>query len=133
MILLKRLCKIKYGLEGSISNVDLSLCQPSNQLIFSFVTFWFFWNQDVFVGCSEINVSVMLGESVPRLTLCIQVDQMMGLNFQVNLGTCETLLSPYFHNTTVATVFNKYMIGKKMALSFIHKDIFMVLSVLTRK
>ena len=37
----KRLCKIKYGLEGSISNVDLGLIQPSNQLMFSFVAFWF--------------------------------------------------------------------------------------------
>ena len=87
----------------------------------------------MFVGCSEINVNVMLGESVPRLTLCLQVDQMMGLNFQVNLGTGETLLSPYFHSTTVAIVLNNYMIGKKMALSLIHEDILMVLSVLTRK
>ena len=27
--------------EGSISNVDLGLFQPNNQLMFSFVTFWF--------------------------------------------------------------------------------------------
>ena len=27
--------------EGSISNVDLGLFYPNNQLMFSFVTFWF--------------------------------------------------------------------------------------------
>ena len=37
----KRLCKMKYGFERSISNVDLGLFQPKNQLMFSFVTFWF--------------------------------------------------------------------------------------------
>ena len=34
-----RLLKIKYGSKGSISNVDLGLFKPNNQLIFSFVTF----------------------------------------------------------------------------------------------
>ena len=37
----KRLSKIKYGFEFSISNFDLGLFYPSNQLMFSFVTFWF--------------------------------------------------------------------------------------------
>ena len=37
----KRLFKIKYSFEGSISNVDLGLFQPNNQIIISFVTFWF--------------------------------------------------------------------------------------------
>ena len=36
-----RPCKMKSGFEGSVSNVDLSLCKGSNQLMFSFVTFWF--------------------------------------------------------------------------------------------
>ena len=35
----KRLTKIKYGFEGSISNVDFILFYPSNQLMFSFVKF----------------------------------------------------------------------------------------------
>ena len=35
-----RLFKIKYGFEGSISNVDFGLFQPKNQWMFSFVTFW---------------------------------------------------------------------------------------------
>ena len=33
--------KIKYGFEGSIPNDDLSLFYPNNQLMFTFVTFWF--------------------------------------------------------------------------------------------
>ena len=38
----KRLYKIKYGFENSISNIYLGLFQPpNNQLMFSFVTFWF--------------------------------------------------------------------------------------------
>ena len=37
----KILCQKKYGFEDSISNVDLGLLQPNNQLMFSFVTFWF--------------------------------------------------------------------------------------------
>ena len=37
----KRLCKIKYAFEGSISNVDLELFNLNNQLGFSFVKFWF--------------------------------------------------------------------------------------------
>ena len=37
----KRLCKTKYSSEGTISNVDLGLFYPNNQLMFSFVTFWF--------------------------------------------------------------------------------------------
>ena len=37
----KRLFKIKYGFESSISNVDLGLFYPKNQQMFSFVTFWF--------------------------------------------------------------------------------------------
>ena len=36
----KWLLKIN-GFEGSISNVNLGLFQPNNQLMFSFVTFWF--------------------------------------------------------------------------------------------
>ena len=35
----KRLLKIKYGFEGSISNVDLRLLQPNRQSMFSFLTF----------------------------------------------------------------------------------------------
>ena len=38
----KRLLKIKYGFEGSISNVDLRLLQPNKQSMFSFVIFWFY-------------------------------------------------------------------------------------------
>ena len=37
----KRLLEIKYGFEGSISNVDLGQFYPNNQLLFSFLTFWF--------------------------------------------------------------------------------------------
>ena len=37
----KRLSKIKYDLEFSITNVGLCLLQPNNQLMFSFVEFWF--------------------------------------------------------------------------------------------
>ena len=33
--------EIKYGFEGPISNFDLGLFQPNNQLMFSFVKFWF--------------------------------------------------------------------------------------------
>ena len=42
MFLVKKGSKIKYGFDGSISNVDLSLFQPNKQLMFSFVTFWFY-------------------------------------------------------------------------------------------
>ena len=31
---------LKYGFEGSISNVDLGLFYPNDQLMSSFVTFW---------------------------------------------------------------------------------------------
>ena len=34
----KRLCKVKYGFESSVSNVDLDMFCPNNQL-FSFLTF----------------------------------------------------------------------------------------------
>ena len=37
----KRLLKIKFGFEWSISNVDLGLFWPNNQLMFSYVTLWF--------------------------------------------------------------------------------------------
>ena len=37
----KKDLKIKYGFEDSISNADLGLFQSNNQLMFSFVTFWF--------------------------------------------------------------------------------------------
>ena len=36
----KKLLKIN-GFEGSISDVDLGLFQPNNQIMFSFLTFWF--------------------------------------------------------------------------------------------
>ena len=40
MFLVKKiLLKIKYGFEGSISNVDLGLFYPSIQSVFSFSTF----------------------------------------------------------------------------------------------
>ena len=35
----ERLRKIKYDVDGAISNVDLGLFQP-NKLMFSFVIFW---------------------------------------------------------------------------------------------
>ena len=35
----KKLLKLKYGFQGSISHVDIRLFQPGNQLMFSFVTF----------------------------------------------------------------------------------------------
>ena len=38
----KILLKIKYGFEGSISNVDLGLFYPSIQSVFSFSTFWIY-------------------------------------------------------------------------------------------
>ena len=42
VFLVKKDCKIKYGFEDSISNIDLGLTQPpNNQLMFSFVTLWF--------------------------------------------------------------------------------------------
>ena len=34
----KRLCKVKYGFENSVSNVDLDMFCPNNQL-FTFLTF----------------------------------------------------------------------------------------------
>ena len=41
LLVKKRFLKIKHLFEGSISNVDHGLFQPKNQLMFSFVTFWF--------------------------------------------------------------------------------------------
>ena len=37
----KKTFKIKYDFESSISNVEIGLFYPNNQLMFSFVTFWF--------------------------------------------------------------------------------------------
>ena len=37
IFLFRQDCKIKYGKESSISNVDLGLFQPHNQLMFSFI------------------------------------------------------------------------------------------------
>ena len=34
--------KKQYGFEGLILNVDLGLFYTNNQLMFSFVTFWFY-------------------------------------------------------------------------------------------
>ena len=42
---------------------------------------------------------------------CLKVDLInIGLYFWVNFGNGETLLSPHFHNTTVANVFNKHVV-----------------------
>ena len=59
---------MKYGFEGSISN-DLGLCKASNQLMCSFVTFWFCKiTQITFVGCDEICQGDLLHLSVPGRT-----------------------------------------------------------------
>ena len=41
MFQVKKDCKIKYGFDGSIPNNDHGLFYPNNQLMFSFLTFWF--------------------------------------------------------------------------------------------
>ena len=41
MFQVKKDCKIKYGFDGSIPNNDRGLFYPNNQLMFSFLTFWF--------------------------------------------------------------------------------------------
>ena len=66
----KRLCKIEYGFEGTISDFDLGLFYPNNQLMFSFVKFWLCYmlnhlvnvtrNWDMLVGFSNIDVNVIV-------------------------------------------------------------------------
>ena len=67
-------CKIKYGFEDPIPNADIGLFQlPNNQLMFSFVTIWF-WATRI-EGCSEVsmlllNMCNML--ELPGLVVCLR-------------------------------------------------------------